>query len=339
MQIALNIFLLMLGFALLIQSAKIFVNASVGIATRLRVPTMVIGLTVVAMGTSAPEVVISVSAAIGGSSDLAIANAVGANLFNLLFIVGFCAMLYPITVQMADISRDYWVSVVATIVLLVMVIIFADNVIPRFGGLIFLVGFFTYMFIVVRHALRNKTEDAGEEDKDAASHFSTGKESLPVENQTNEKAANVMPLWKCIVLAVVGIAVIVGAGQLTVSSAVNIATSLGITERVIGLTIVSIGTSLPELVTTIIACRKKEGEFALGFIIGSSIFNIMFVLGLAGVVVPLTVERNVIFDIAVLTVGMLAFFLCAKSGKKLVRAEGLFLVLGYLGYMVWVVLL
>jgi len=306
-------FLLLLGFFLLVQSAKVFVDASVGIARRLKIPTMVIGLTVVAMGTSAPEVVISVSAALGGSSDLAIANAVGSNLFNLLFIVGFCAVLYPISVRMATISRDYWVSVAATALLLVLVLVFAGNAIPRWGGLVFLLGFVTYMFVLVRHTLKNKSNDEAEAE--------------PSQSK---------PLWKNIVFAVAGVAVIIGAGQLTVQSAVDIATVLGVSERVIGLTIVSVGTSLPELVTTLIACRKGEGEFALGFIIGSSIFNIMFVLGLAGLIMPLAVESNVLFDVAVLTAGTLMFFLYAKSGKKLVRVEGFLMVAMYMGYMFWV---
>jgi len=313
MQIALDIFLLILGFVLLIQSAKIFVTSSVAIARRLRIPTMVIGLTVVAMGTSAPEVVISVSAAIGGSGDLAIANVVGSNIFNLMFIVGFCALIYPISVKMKAISRDYWVSVAATILLLVMVIVFGD-VIPRFGGAVLLAGFATYMFVVVRSALKNKT------------------------NEDDIETTPGRPLWQNIGLAILGIAVIIGAGQLTVHSAVNIATTMGITERVIGLTIVAMGTSLPELITTLIACRKKEGEFALGFIIGSSIFNIMFVPGLSGVIIPLAIDPGVIFDMAVLTAGTLAFFLIGKTSERVVRMEGLAMVLAYLGYMTWVVI-
>lgn len=316
MHIVLNSFLLLLGFVLLVQGAKVFVDSSVGIAKYLKIPTMVIGLTVVAMGTSAPEVVISVSAALGGSSNLAIANAVGSNLFNQLFVVGLCAMIYPISIRILKISRDYWVSVAATIVLFVLAIIFAGAEVPRFGGFIFIAGFTVYMFIVLRHALKNRTDE-----------------------EAREETTKAKPLWKNIVLVIISIAVIVGAGQLTVLSAKNIASVLGVSERVIGLTIVSVGTSLPELVTTLIACRKKEGEFALGFIIGSSIFNIMFVLGLAGFIMPLVVEYNVIFDIAVLLAGTLAFFLYAKSGQKLVRFEGMLMTLMYVGYIGFVILM
>lgn len=299
--------LLILGFVLLVQSAKVFVNASVGIAKKLRIPTMVIGLTVVAMGTSAPEVVISLSAAIGGSGDLAVANVVGSNMFNMLFIVGICALIYPFTVRTKMILRDYLVCMAGTVFLLIMVSIFG-NTIPRFGSLILLLGFIAYMVIVVRHAIANKTEEEPEDEAEK-------------------------PLWRNILFAIGGIVIIIASGQLTVFSAVNIATALGVTERIIGLTIVAMGTSLPELVTTIIACRKGEGEFALGFIIGSSIFNMMFVLGLSGLVTPLGIEPGVVFDVAVLTAGSLAFFLFVKSGQRVVRAEGLAMALIFLGYM------
>ena len=316
MHILLDVFLLILSFAMLVKSAKVFVDASVDIAKRLGIPSLVIGLTVVAMGTSAPELVISVSAALGGSGDLAVANVVGSNIFNLLFIVGFCAMLYPIDVKLCALARDYWVSVAATIMLLVFVIIFNDSI-PRFGSLILLASFVVYMIVVVRHTLKNKV----------------------AENAAEESDAKPRPLALSIFLAVLGAAIIVAGGQLTVASAVNIATALGISERVIGLTIVAMGTSLPELVTTLIACRKKEGEFAIGFITGSSIFNIMFVLGVAGTITPLTVERAVLFDLAVLTVGTLAFFFFARSNSRVVRIEGAAMVAMFVGYMTFVLLL
>jgi len=317
MHTILNIFFLVLGLALLVQSAKVFVNASVEIATRLKISRMIIGLTIVAMGTSAPEVVISVSAAISGSSDLAIANVVGSNLFNLMFIVGFCAIIFPIAVKMRTISRDYWVSFAATILLLAMVIAFND-VIPRLGSFLLLAFFIAYMAVVVRHAIKNKADDAA-----------------TVQDEAHKKPK---PLWQSITFAVLGIAVIIAAGQLTVWSAVNIAFAIGISERVVGLTIVAMGTSLPEFVTTIIACRKGEGEFALGFIIGSCIFNILFVLGLAGIITPLVIGYGVLLDVAVLVGGTLTFFLFARSSERLVRFEGFVLVALFGAYMTWVLL-
>jgi len=316
MRILLDILFLIVGFVLLIKSAELFVNASVEIAKRLKIPNLVIGLTVVAMGTSAPELMISVSAAIGGSGDLAVANVVGSNIFNLIFIVGFCSLLYPIGVNLKEIARDYWVSVAAAIFLLVIVMVFNDTI-PRFGAFILLAGFVAYMVTLVRHTMKNKVE--GEDD--------------------DQSGVKPKPLALSIFLAILGAAVIVLGGQLTVSSAVNIAQAAGITERVIGLTIVAMGTSLPELVTTIIACRKKEGEFAVGFIVGSNIFNIMFVLGMAGIITPLAVESGALFDLAVLIAGSLLFFVFACTGKRVSRIEGLSLAMVYAGYMVFVLLL
>ena len=324
MTILRDIILLIIGFAVLVQSAKLFVNASVDIAKRLRIPNMVIGLTIVAMGTSAPEAIISVSAAISGSSDLAIANVIGSNIFNLLFIVGFCALIYPISVKLKAISRDYWVSVGATVLLLIMVL-FLGDAIPRWGGGIMLAGFFVYMVVVVRKAVKAR-------DGEGETGF-TAEDAVVGDVNKMPK-----PLWKCICLAILGAALIVGGGQLIVTSATSLALAIGITQRIVGLTIVAMGTSLPELVTTLIACRKGEGEFALGFIIGSSIFNIMFVLGLAGLIAPLAIGGSVRYDMFVLTAGTLAFFLFAYSSKRVVRLEGLMMVLMYLGYMVWVVL-
>ena len=298
---------------MLIKAADVFVGASVSIAHKLRIPTVIIGLTVVAFGTSAPEIVISVSAAISGSSDLAIANAIGSNLFNLLFVVGFCAVIFPFALQMKDILRDYWVNVAATVALLILVALFLGGQVPRWASLILLVGFCVYIVIVVRTVLKNKAPE-----------------------QASDSPQK--PLWKSITIAVISIAVIMAGGQLTVFSAVNIATTLGVSERIIGLTIVSVGTSLPELITTLIACKKKEGEFAIGFIIGSSIFNILIVLGLAGVIIPLSVDQGALFDIAVLTIGTLLFYRLAVSGKKIVRWEGALMLLLYVSYMTWILI-
>jgi cation:H+ antiporter len=215
---------------------------------------------------------------------------------------------------MKDILRDYWVSVAATVLLLIGVIVFKDAL-PRPFGLALLLGFVVYIFVVVRTAMKNKV------------------------NEEASDAPPPKPLWRCIILAIVGIAVIAAAGQLTVYSATELALVLGVSERIIGLTIVSIGTSLPELVTTLIACRKKEGEFALGLIIGSGIFNIMFVLGMAGTIIPLAIDPGAIFDIIALSVGTLLVFLFVKTKGKVARFEGILMVALYLAYMAWVVLL
>jgi len=317
MNMILNAFLLILGFVLLVQGAKVFVNSSVDIAKRLKISPLVIGLTVVAMGTSAPEVVIGVLAALGGNTEIAVANVVGSNIFNTVFIIGFCAAIFPFAVRMSDVSRDFWVCLAATLVLLVMVIVFNDSI-PRLGSFALIAAFVAYLIVVVRHALKNKHAETTEDPP--------------------ESSEKIKPMWTSFLLLLVGFALLVGAGQLTVSSAVNIASIFGVTERVIGLTIIAMGTSLPEVVTAIIACRKGEGEFVVGFIIGSSIFNIMLVLGLSGVIAPLSIGNGVLVDMIVLTVGTLVFFLFAKTGGRISRFEGVIMVVLFSGYITWAVM-
>jgi len=305
------------GLVLLVQSANLFVNSSVGIARHLKIPKVIIGLTVVAMGTSAPEVVISVSAALGGSSQLAMANVTGSNIFNMLFIVGLCTFIFPFYVKLNRISRDFWVCLLSTAVVLALMLIFGDYI-PQWGSALLLVGFAVYMILLVRNTMKNKNAQPEE-----------------VEGNDGKKSK---PLWLSIILTIVGGALIVGGGQLTVFSASNIAETLGVSERIIGLTIVSMGTSLPELVTTLIACKKNEGEFALGFIVGSCLFNLMFVLGIAGVIAPLSFDASMLFDMAVLTATTALFFLFCKTGGRLARLEGLLMVLIFTGYMTFVLL-
>jgi len=316
MGIFLNAVLLVGGLVLLVQSANLFVNSSVSIARHLKIPKVVIGLTIVAMGTSAPEVVISVSAALGGSSEMAIGNVTGSNIFNMLFIVGLCTFIFPFHVKLNRIARDFWVCLAATAAVLVLMLFFG-NYIPQWGGALLLIGFTIYMFLLVRKTIKDK-------------------ESQPEEPAEKEKKPK--PLWLSIILTLVGGALIVGGGQLTVFSASNIAETLGVSERIIALTIVSMGTSLPELVTTLIACKKKEGEFALGFIVGSSLFNLMFVLGIAGVITPLAFDTSMLFDMAVLTATTALFFLFCKTGGRLARAEGLVMVVIFTTYMAFVLL-
>ncbi|MCL2236256.1 MAG: calcium/sodium antiporter [Defluviitaleaceae bacterium] len=317
MGILLNAVLLVAGLVILVKSADIFVNSSVAIAKHLKIPKVVIGLTIVAMGTSAPEVVISVSAALGGSSQLAMANVTGSNIFNMLFIVGLCTFIFPFYVKLNRISRDFWVCLLSTAVVLVLMIIFADYI-PQWGGALLLVGFSVYMFLLIRKTIKDKANFPEE----------------PVENDDKKPK----PLWLSIILTLIGAGLIVGGGQLTVFSASNIAEALGVSERIIGLTIVSMGTSLPELVTTLVACKKNEGEFALGFIIGSCLFNLMFVLGIAGVITPLSFDASMLFDMAMLTATTALFFLFCKTGGRLARAEGLIMVVLFTAYMTFVLI-
>ena len=311
------ILLLVLGLVLLIKGADIFVSASVDIAKKLNIPPVIIGLTIVAMGTSAPEIVISVTASLHGASDLAVSNVVGANSFNLMFIVGLCAFIRPMPVKLQEISKDFWISIIAAVMLLVFKL-FGGGYIPLFGAIIFLAAFAAYLTMIIRKALKVRHELEGRSEK------------------MNKPESKPRHFGHTIFLAVFGCIMIVYGGQLTVESATEIALAFGVTERVIGLTVIAIGTSLPELTTCLIACKRGENDFALGSIVGSNIFNIMFILGVSGLVSPLEIDRALVFDTAFLIAGSLVALRFAYTGKEITHREGLVLLLMYAGYMVFV---
>jgi len=315
----LTFFWLALGLVLLVKGSDVFVDGSSGMARNFKVPNLVIGLTVMAFGTSAPEAFIGVRSALDGSEALAMAlgNVIGSDIFNLIFIIGFAAILTPMAINFKAIMRDYIVAISGPILLLVMMLIFNDAI-PRVGGVIFLFLFFTYVAIVVKEVLKKR------------------KENLEINEEFEEIIER--PLKRNILLAIVGLLCILIGGELTVHNAVYIAELLGMSPRVIGLTIVAIGTSLPELMIVLMASKRGENELAVGNIIGSSIFNIMFVLGLSGTINPLPIEAGLIFDLGFLLVGSFIFCIFVLSRKKLTRIEGLIMTLlymGYLGYVIW----
>jgi len=302
---------LIAGLALLIKGADIFVDAAVGIAHRIKISPVIIGLTIVSMGTSIPEVVISVSAAAGGANDLAVANAVGANNFNLLMILGLAALVKPIPVRFNEVRREFWLSAIAAAFLLVMTVLPA-GILPRWGSGLMLVIYIGYIIFLVRQAPRV-----------------TGDEAAQDANKTNTEKS----LTRYILFAVLACVLIFVGGQLTVWAAENLGPILGLTERVIGLTIVSISTSLPELIITLMACKRGENEMAVGTIIGSNIFNIMVVLGLSGLVMPLSMGGDTLIDLSLLVGGSLLFFVLVSTKKRLTRWEGAVMSVIYLGYL------
>jgi len=316
MIIAIEVLKLIIGFIMLIKGADIFVDASVAVARRLKIPSIIIGLTIVAMGTSAPEVVIGIVASAGGSSDLAVGNVVGSNIFNLLFIVGLCAMIKPVTARFKEIARDYWVSVGGAAALLVMMFLLGDTL-PRYVGAAFVVAFIVYMFILVRQTMKNR---------DASKNGDTDDPKPP------------KSLVKSTIFGILGLALIIIGAQLAVSSAESLALTLGITERVIGITVIAVGTSLPELAIFLISSKKGENDMAIGVIIGSNIFNILFVLGVSGIVMPLAIDSSMKIDLAVLILGKLAFLLFAITRRKITRLEGFTFVAMYVGYIAFIVL-
>jgi len=305
--------LLLLGFVLLIKGADVFVGSSVSIAHKLKIPPIIIGLTIVAMGTGAPEVVISVTAALRGGGSLAISNIIGSNSFNLMFIIGLCAVIKAIAIDIRVISKDFLLSIFGAVALLIFMLVF-NQYIPRLASLFLLVAFIIYLTLLIRKAHNSKEEI----EEDAPKEF--------------------RPLPVLALIAVVSCVFIVIGGQLVVDNATQIALAIGITERIIGLTIVAMGTSLPELVTSLVACKKGENEFALGNLIGSNIFNILFILGLSGLITPLEFDSALIIDASFLIAGSLLAFIFALSRKVISRREGFIMVTLYSGYIIAVTL-
>ena len=309
--------LLLVGFALLVKGADFFVEGSSSVAKKFKVPSIIIGLTIVAMGTSLPETAVSVSASIANNNAMAISNVIGSNIFNMMVVIGICAMLTVVPVEKETLKRDFPFSVICAVLLMVFGILGGMSV-GRLDGAIFLVLFAGFIIFLVREAL--KAAKAGKE----------------VHSEADEIKMVSMPL--AVVYIIGGAIAIAVGGDLTVDTASRIAETLGMSQTLIGLTIVSIGTSLPELVTSVVAARKNEIGMALGNAIGSNVFNILMVVGIASVISPIEMITNNIVDTIVLIVFSLIVWVMAWTKSKLDKKEGFLMVLMYVIYAVCIVL-
>ncbi|MCM1283552.1 MAG: calcium/sodium antiporter [Muribaculaceae bacterium] len=313
----LAIVFLIIGFVLLIKGADCFVEGSSSIAKRFHVPSIIIGLTIVAMGTSLPETSVSVTASISNNNALAVSNAVGSNVFNLMVVIGACALLTPVLVQREVVRRDIPFSVICAILLLVLGFM-GPMSLGHLDGAILLVCFIGFIVYMIRKALAASRAGAAKE-KDAA----------------EEDAAKLLSLPKSIFFIVLGVAGIAIGGDVVVSSASNIAVTFGMSQTLVGLTIVSVGTSLPELVTSMVAARKNEVDMALGNAIGSNIFNILMVLGIASAISPIAFLTENIVDICVLIVFSVLVWIFAATKKQINKPEGFVMVALYAAYVVY----
>lgn len=300
---------LIAGFILLIKGADFFVEGSSSVAKILRVPGIIIGLTVVAFGTSAPELAVSITASIAGNNDIAVGNVIGSNIFNLLVVVGACGVIMPMGINKKILNSDFLFSILAASAMAVM--IFLGNDINRAEGIILLLLFVFFLVNTIRSALKNRV-DAEEEFKALTPLRST-------------------------VYILGGLAAIVFGGNLVVDSASSIAASFGLSQSLIGLTIVALGTSLPELVTSIVASRKGENGLALGNVIGSNIFNILMVLASSAAISPLKVDAMSIYDACFLIVASGLVWILAKSRYEINRREGLVMLTLYFGYLAFII--
>ena len=308
-----SFFILVVGFILLIKGADFFVDGSSSVAKMLRVPPMIIGLTIVAMGTSLPECAVSVTASLTGSNTLAISNVVGSNIFNLLVVCGVCALFKKLPVQATTLQKEFPLSIVCAGLLLVFG--YTGMVVGRMESTILLVvfaGYILWMIAQARKARSNAVTDFEVEDYE------------------------IMPVWKCVIFIVGGIAAIKFGGDFVVDGAVDVAQAFGLSDTLIGLTIVAFGTSLPELATSIVAARKNEVDIAVGNVIGSNIFNILFVLGIAGAISPVEFIFSNVVDTVVLIVISAVVLLLAWRKKQLWRFEGGVMIAMYAAYVYYI---
>ncbi len=297
-----QILILAAGFVLLVKGADWFVDGASAIAEKLRIPPLIIGLTIVAMGTSAPEAAVSISAALKGNADITIGNIVGSNILNILIILGLSAAIAPLAVEQSTIRRDMPFLLGISLLLIVQG---WDGSITRFDGLIMMILFTAYLIFLLVRARRQPQQDS----------INAGQRSL----------------WQ-IPLTAIGLTAIVIGSNLAVDAACTIARLLGISERFIGLTIVALGTSLPELFTSVIAARKGNADIAIGNIVGSNVFNILFVVGLSAVIVPVPFAAAFRFDSVVSIAAAVFLLICCARSSSLKRWHGIFMLAGYLAY-------
>lgn len=297
---------LLFGFVLLIKGSEFFVDGAAGIAVRFGIPQMVIGLTIVAMGTSAPEAAVSITAAIGGNADITVGNIVGSNILNVLLILGIASVIVSIAVEKASIRYDIPYMIFCSLLLLFQGY---DGKIGIVDGVVLWIAFLAYLFYLFMQA--RKRRDA--------------EETIPCES-----------IWKLILFCVGGIVAILLGSRLAVYGATEMARLYGIGERVIGLTIVALGTSLPELFTSVTAARKGNAEIAIGNIVGSNIFNILFIIGTTAFIRVVPYERRFLFDTIVMIATGIILLLCVLKKHKLTRVGGMLMLFCYslyLGYL------
>ena len=319
---------LIIGFFLLIKGADIFVSGASNISKKLGIPSVIVGLTIVSLGTSAPELAVSVISSIEGSNEIAVGNVLGSNLFNTLMVLGVTTIIMALTIKKSDIKRDFSINILVTILLLILTFTTLlggeDNYISRLDGIILLIGCISYIIYLILSVKVGKTT------------------SENIHEELALESTNEVNIFKSILKLIIGVAGIIIGGQLVVDSATFIATSLGMSEKLVGLTIVAVGTSLPELVTSVVAAVKGEEDIALGNILGSNIFNILLIIGLSSAISPIAVSHNLIFDFVFLIVVTLIIgimiFINKSEEKRFGKKEGIILVVLYVIYMIYIII-
>lgn len=316
-----NYIILLVGFFLLIKGADIFVDGAAKIAKKLGIPAVIVGLTIVSLGTSAPELAISLISSLQGNNGITIGNVLGSNIFNTLMVLGVTAIIMPIVIKKSTIIKDYIINVLVAVLLIILTfgssVFGGEAIITRFNGIIFLIVCVAYVIYLIISAKNNN------------------------ETSENESLQDIKVI-SCLIKVVIGVAGVIIGGKLVVDSATNIAYSFGMSEKLVGLTIVAVGTSLPELVTSMVAAIKGENDIAIGNVLGSNIFNILLILGTSAVISPIPVAINLSIDMIFLIIVsiLLGFFMFTGKNKetKLSKIEGIILVALYIAYVVYIVM-
>lgn len=308
----LNIVFGIAGLVMLYYGAEWLVSGGVGIAGKLKIPSLVVGLTLVAFGTSAPELVVSIDAALNGFGDISIGNVIGSNVCNIALILGLCSVICPLSVNKAMFKLDMPLMIVSSAVLSVFLLMLQG--LNRWCGLLFFIGVICYTAWSIYAGRKNNP---------------AGDEEAP---EISQKA-----LWVLLVMVVSGFALLVGGAKLLVNSAVYIAGCCGVSKAVIGLTVVAVGTSLPELATSVVASIKGETDIAIGNVVGSNIFNILVILGIAPMVSPIQIQDIAAVDLAVMLALSVALCIFSFTGLKISRTEGAILLLSYIGYTAYLI--
>ena len=307
----LQIVLIAVSIFVVIKGADALTSGGVSLARRMNIPQIVIGLTIVAMGTSMPEFCVSFVSAIKGTPDLAVGNIVGSNIFNSLFIVGCAALVAPMTILHSTVRRDIPFALVSSVMLLMMCL---DSTISRLDAAILFLFFVVFMVITVRGARQGGDAEEAQ--------------------QAEEKPKS--PAWAAAMI-VVGLALLIGGSNVFVDNASALASSLGVSDAVIGLTIVACGTSLPELATSVVSARRGQSGIAIGNVLGSNVFNILMILGITGIIQPMQISGITSVDLSILVASMILLWLFSYTKCTLSRWEGAVLVPVFLGYISWLV--
>ena len=345
---AINIVLLVLGVIIVLKGADWLTDGAVNIATRFGVSQMVIGLTIVAMGTSMPEFCVSMVSALKGTPDLAVGNVVGSNTLNTLLIVGCSALVAPIMVKRSSVKRDIPFAVVASLLMLLFCL---DGAIGRVDAAVLFAGFCLFMFVTLKYAKTTEehaetvaTSGAAMATAAAAStsvsEASTSQTSAPEAStsQSSASEASVASMLKAVVMLVVGLLCLIAGSNMFVDNASFVASSLGVSDAVIGLTIVAGGTSLPELATSMVSAKKGNSDIAIGNVIGSNVFNILMIIGITGLVKPMHIAGITTLDLIMMLASMLLMWFFCRTTYKVKRWEGAVLTIVYLAYLTWLVM-